>query len=272
MTRGSDWQGQVGQNWADMHALTDRSFAGLTDHLLGRIDLHEGRAVLDIGCGAGELALAVARNRPDADVIGVDISPGLIAAARARRGAHANVEFVVGDAAQWRGNSFTPDLLVSRHGVMFFDDPLAAFAHLRTIATPGASLVFSCFRAVRENRWMADVSHLLDLPAPADPHAPGPFAFADPQRVEAILAGAGWVGVDFEPVDYAYIAGKGDDPVADAEAFLARIGPAAAALREREGAALESARGRIREWLGAHRTGDLVAFPAAAWIVTARNG
>lgn len=272
MTNASDWQGKVGQNWADMHAWTDRSFTGLTQHLLGRIAEHAGRAVLDIGCGAGELSLAIARARHDANVIGLDISPDLVAAAQARGGQHPNLEFIVGNAATWQRESFTPDLLVSRHGVMFFDEPPAAFAHLRGIAAPGAPLVFSCFRSVRENRWMSDLARLLDLPPPTDPYAPGPFAFADPQRVEGILAAAGWTGIDFEPVDFAYIAGTGADPVADAEAFFARIGPAAATLRELRGAALEQAQQRIRAWLAERSTGDLVAFSAAAWVVTARNG
>lgn len=272
MTSGSDWQGKVGQNWADMHAWTDRSFTGLTQHLLGRIALHPGHAVLDIGCGAGELSLAIGRARPDAQVIGLDISADLVAAARMRGGHHANVDFVVGDAGTWQRDCFTPDLLVSRHGVMFFDDPPAAFAHLRRIAAPGARLVFSCFRAPRENRWMTDVARLLDLPPPADPHAPGPFAFADPQRVEGILAAAGWADIDFEPVDFAYIAGTGPDPVSDAEAFFARIGPAAATLRELSGPALAETQQRIRTWLAESRSADLVAFSAAAWVVTARNG
>lgn len=272
MTNASDWQGKVGQNWADMHAWTDRSFAGLTQHLLGRIALHPGRAVLDVGCGAGELSVAIARARHDAQVIGLDISSDLVAAARARGGQHPNVEFVVGDAATWQREAFSPDLLVSRHGVMFFDDPPAAFAHLRRTAASSAALVFSCFRSSRENPWMSDVTRLLDLPPPVDPYAPGPFAFADPQRVEAILAAAGWTEIDFEPVDFAYVAGTGADPVADAEAFFARIGPAAATLRELRGAALEQAQTRIRDWLAERSTGDLVAFSAAAWVVTARNG
>lgn len=272
MTSGSDWQGKVGQNWADMHAWTDRSFTGLTQHLLERIALRPGHAVLDIGCGAGELSLALGRGRPDAQVIGLDISADLVAAARMRGGQHANVDFVVGDAATWQREFFTPDLLVSRHGVMFFDDPPAAFAHLRRIAAPGAGLVFSCFRTPRENRWMTDLARLLDLPAPADPHAPGPFAFADPQWVEEILAEAGWTDIDFEPVDFAYIAGTGPDPVSDAEAFFARIGPAAAMLRELTGTALAEAQQRIRAWLAESRSANLVAFSAAAWVVTARNG
>lgn len=272
MTSGTEWQTQVGKSWAEMYAYTDRAFSGLTSRLLDRIAGLPGRDVLDIGCGAGELSLAVARARPEARVIGLDLSDDLVAAARQRGGQHGNVEFVSGDAGRWRRDFFAPDLLISRHGVMFFGDPVAAFAHLRGLAAPGAGMAFSCFRTPRENLWMSGMAQLLDPPPAADPFAPGPFAFADPQRMEAILGQAGWGDVDFERFDFAYIGGKGEDPVADALAMFRRIGPAAPLLRALEGPARDAAEARITAWLEQHRSDDLVAFPAAAWIVTARNG
>ena len=270
MTTGMDWRAQVGTSWAAMYQQTDRAFAGLTQRLLERVSARAGAAVLDIGCGAGELSLAIARGRSRAEVIGLDVSADLIGVAQERAVNHTNAEFTLGDAATWQREGFAPDLLVSRHGVMFFEDPLSAFTHLRGISAPGASLVFSCFRNPRENHWASDIAELLGLPPAADPHAPGPFAFADPQYVEPVLAGAGWLEIDFEPVDFAYIAGMGSDPVSQASAFFARIGPAALALRELEGDARTAAQARITEWLEVHRSGDLVALGAAAWIVTAR--
>ncbi len=270
MTTGMDWQTQVGRSWAQMYPQTDRAFAGLTQRLLDRIAGYDGDTVLDVGCGAGELSIAIARSRSHAQVIGLDVSPDLIEVARQRGANHGNVEFVHGDALLWQRDHFVPQLLVSRHGVMFFDDPLAAFTHLRGISGSGAGLVFSCFRSPRENRWASDIADLLELPHTANLHVPGPFAFADPQYVEPILHAAGWKEIDFEPVDFAYIAGMGADPVDDASGFFSRIGPAAAALREIEGAAREQGEARIAEWLEAHRSNDLVAFAAAAWIVTAK--
>ncbi|MFM2272809.1 MAG: hypothetical protein RL702_1874 [Pseudomonadota bacterium] len=272
MTTGMDWRAQVGRSWAESYHLTDRSFAGLTQRLLERIAEREGNHVLDIGCGAGELSLAIARNRPHAQVLGVDISAQLVAAAGQRGEQLGNVRFIEADAATWQEPGFAPEVLVSRHGVMFFDAPVAAFANLLKIAAPEAELIFSCFRSPQENPWASDLAKLLQLPPPADPTAPGPFAFADPQYVEGILSGAGWLGPGFEPVDFAYIAGKGEDPVEDALGLFRRIGPAAQALRALEGEALASAEARIREWLEDHRSGDLVALPAAAWIVTAGHG
>lgn len=268
MTTGSDWRDAVGRSWAKSWALTDRSFAGLTEHLLARIALRSGERVLDIGCGAGELSLAIERARPRAEIVGLDVSADLVAAAQKRAGERSNLRFVMGDAARWQEPGFTPDLLVSRHGVMFFDAPTEAFAHLHGMASGDAELVFSCFRSPRDNPWASGIAELLGL-SPAEPSAPGPFAFADPQRVEAILDDAGWGKVDFEPLDFAYIAGKGDDPVEDALDFVSRIGPAAPALRLLEGDLKAAAEDRLREWFNRHRSGDLVAFPGAAWIVTA---
>jgi SAM-dependent methyltransferase len=269
MTRREEWQAQVGRSWAENYRLTDRAFSGLTQRLLERIAEREGHAVLDIGCGAGELALAVARARPGARVVGVDVSPELVAAAQQRGAGHANASFIHADAGAWRDPGFAPDVIVSRHGVMFFEDPVAAFANLHGQASEEAELVFSCFRNPAENPWASDLARLLELPSAPSSTAPGPFAFADPQHVEDTLAGGGWYGMAFEPVNFAYIAGMGEDPIEDAMELFRRIGPAAPALRALEGEALARAEGWIRDWLGEHRSGNLVALPAAAWIVTA---
>jgi SAM-dependent methyltransferase len=270
MTTGSDWQDAVGRTWAENYRLTDRAFAGLTERLLARIGGCEGQGVLDIGCGAGELSLAVARGNKSAEVVGVDVSPDLIEAARLRASEHANVRFELTDAGSWRPDEFRPDKLISRHGVMFFDAPRAAFAHLREIANQGAELIFTCFRSPKLNAWASELASLLELPGNADPTAPGPFAFADEAHVRGVLGDAGWQDIAMAETDFAYVAGVGEDPVADAVSFFARIGPAAPALRALEGDARERALGWIRDWLEQHRSGNLVALGAAAWIVTAQ--
>lgn len=274
MTQLYDWQGEVGRKWARLHALTDRSLAGLTQHLLERLERLPGRAILDIGCGAGELSLALARLRPQAEVVGVDVSADLVAASKARAADRANVTFVEADAASWDPGSFHPDLLTSRHGVMFFPDPTAAFAHLRDIAAPGANLLFSCFRDRRLNPWTSELAALLppEFVTPVDPLAPGPFAFADAARVERILGDAGWRNVSCEPVDFAYVAGMGEDPIADARHFLANIGPAAAPMAQLKGTPAEAAfQQRLTQWLGENAAEGMISFAAAAWIVTARR-
>ncbi len=112
---------------------------------------------------------------------------------------------------------------------MFFDDPLGAFTHLADISAPGAGLLFSCFRGPADNEVFTGVASLLPPPAtPPDPHAPGPMAFADPDRVRGILAEAGWVKIEFTPFDFAMVVGAGEDPVEEAVAYFSRIGPVAA--------------------------------------------
>ncbi|MCZ8173166.1 MAG: class I SAM-dependent methyltransferase [Novosphingobium sp.] len=269
MTTEMDWRAQVGRSWAQNYALTDRSFAGLTELLLGRAAPLIGKNVLDIGCGAGELSLALARQHPDAQVLGVDISQDLIEVAKGRGADLANASFVEADAGTWRNPEFAADLIVSRHGVMFFADPVAAFANLRAQGTEQVKLLFSCFRTPAENAWAAGLAQTLDLPPPANPRGPGPFAFADPGHVEAILSGAGWHEIELEPADFAYVAGMGEDPVEDALGLFRWIGPAAPYLRSLDGEALETAEVKVRAWLEQYRSDNLVAMPAAAWLVSA---
>lgn len=272
---GSDeWTGRTGNSWAAEWRRTDRSFAMLTERLLQRTREFEFRSVLDVGCGAGELALAIGRGRPRCGVVGVDISPQLIEAARERGANLANVSFELADAAAWAPTEpFIPDLLVSRHGVMFFDDPVGAFAHLRAAAVPGAGLLFSCFRAWDENPAFADVARLLPTPPPPpDPESPGPFAFSDRDRVRDILARAGWSAIEFEPFDLAMIVGAGPDPVEDTIGYFSAIGPAARTLRELDEEPRAAFLDRLRELAGRNLRDRVVALGAAAWIVSAKAG
>lgn len=274
MTDKREWQGQTGETWAEEYRRTDRSFGPLTDHLLAQTRGFLFDRVLDIGCGAGELSLALARGRPDARVTGVDVSPRLIEVARARGANLPNASFELADAAQWQSSSASaPDLLVSRHGVMFFDDPPAAFANLAAQAAPRAGLMFSCFRSMEQNPFFTEVIRLLPVPPErGDPLAPGPFAFADAMRVHDILARSGWSQIAVTPFDFPMIAGSGADATGEAIAYFARIGPAARAAAEMDTAARERFFDRLRDLAARHAHSGVVALSAAAWIVTARKG
>jgi SAM-dependent methyltransferase len=273
MTGKREWTGRTGASWAAEWKRTDRSFGGLTERLLQRSREFAFDSVLDIGCGAGELTLALARGRPRAKAIGVDISPQLIEAARERAANLPNVGFELGNAADWAPPAgFHPELLVSRHGVMFFDDPVAAFAHLAEISAPGAGLLFSCFRSAAENETFTAFADLLPPPAtPSDPDAPGPLAFADPERVRAILTQAGWTGIAFEPFDFAMVAGVGENAVEDAFDYFQVIGPAAAAMAEMAPEERDDVRARLHAFLRTREIDGVVALGAAAWIVTAKR-
>ena len=270
MTNAADWSGRVGASWAENHIATDRALAGLTEELLQDIGRLPGRRIVDIGCGAGELSLALGRERASAHVLGLDISADLIATARERGTNRPNVEFRLADASDWRAGDFAPDLLVSRHGVMFFADPIAAFANLRRGANEGAALCFSCFRDADLNPWAQEAAALFGRTQHGSLSAPGPFAFADPVAVTALLAAAGWRDIVHRQVDFAFVAGSGERAIDDATAFFTRIGPAARAIANSAGTERTAAMMRLRDWVASKAQGDLVALPAAAWIVTAR--
>lgn len=252
MTEIGEWQGKVGESWAAEWQRTDRSFSNLTGRLIDAMAAAPYRNVIDIGCGAGEISLRLAEHDPAAQITGLDVSPALVQVAQSRANSlgRANVRFVVTDAATWRPETGdAPDLLVSRHGVMFFDAPDRSFANFHAFAAPGARLVFSCFRAPRFSPFFTEVGKLLpSADGPADPHAPGPFAFSDRARVESILSGAGWRDISFEAVDFQMIAGSGADPIADALAYFQRIGPAARILREGIRSNVANCSAGLRPW------------------------
>ena len=267
----SEWIGRVGNVWAEEWRRTDRSLepveAALVVAAVARLaDTAEPR-ILDIGCGAGTTSLSLAERLPAASITGIDLSTALLDVARSRAGPNSRCRFEQGDASRWQGEAGF-DLLVSRHGVMFFAEPVAAFAHLRSRARPGGGLAFSCFQSAALNPWASGLAELMTAPT-GDPFAPGPFAFADKRHVAGILNQAGWRDATAQPLAFDYVAGAGDDPVADAVDYFRRIGPVARALRDLD----EGSRARLSDGLDAfvraHHDGDRVSFPAAAWIWSA---
>lgn len=269
MTLAADWSGRVGEVWAEEWRRTERAFAGL-ETLLERAILavapEQGR-FLDIGCGVGSTALAVAHSRPLAKVTGVDLCSGMITIARGRARDFANASFVQADALDHTEAHGPSDLLFSRHGVMFFPDPVDAFRRLHAAAAPGAPLVFSCFAAPEHNRW---ATLLTGTPAQSRGYAPGPFGFANEAEVRAILSAAGWRDLTAVRTHFTYRAGEGDDAVADAVGFFSRIGPAAVALRSAAPAERDMLRATLAERIAPFRQGNAVDFPATAWLWSAR--
>jgi SAM-dependent methyltransferase len=183
----------------------------------------------------------------------------------------SEAEFIAADASVWADESGF-DLILSRFGVMFFADPQAAFTHLHGLAAPGGRLVFACWQPAARNLWatlpMTALADLLPAQPPADPHAPGPFAFADAARVATMLEGAGWQDLAFHSLPFGMLIGGGDDPIADAVSFNLKIGPAARVVRD--AGIGDEARPRLAAALQPFLADGRVKLPGAVWVVTAR--
>ncbi len=267
------WNGKVGETWVLMQERMDRALTPVTAALLAAAAPQAGETMLDIGCGAGETTLAAAMAvGDDGSAIGLDISEPLLARARERAEALlCDAEFIAADASVWAEDSGF-DLIMSRFGVMFFADPQAAFTHLHGLAAPGGRLVFACWQPASRNLWatlpLTALAGLLPETPPADPHAPGPFAFADAARVANILETAGWRDVACHSLPIAMLVGEGDDPVGDAVSFNLRIGPAARAVRD--AGIGDAARPILARALAPFLAEGSISLPGAIWLITAR--
>jgi SAM-dependent methyltransferase len=226
--------------------------------------------VLDIGCGSGQTTCEAARLARAGSALGVDISASAIERARelARAQGIRNVTFESADAQVHRFPRDRFDLVMSRFGMMFFDDSVAAFANAGRALRPGGRLVMMVWQAHESNQWAAAIRHALAGPGGSAVAGPDPFSLADPPAVKGILEAAGFADVTFadvrEPVYYGPDVAAALDWVrgfACTSEVLGRLDPAAAAR----------ALGRLREMLAAHMSGTGVWFGSRAWLVTARR-
>jgi SAM-dependent methyltransferase len=268
------WNSIAGQTWAALQENLDRQIEPLGALAMDALAPRLGERVIDIGCGCGQTSFALARRvGPTGRVLGVDISGPMLAVAgrRADPEAQAQVRFLEADAQTHPFEPAGADCAYSRFGVMFFADPIAAFANIRVGLRSGGRLGFVCWRAMALNPFMtapleAALPLLPEAPTPSAPNAPGPFALADPVRVGEILARAGFRDIVLNPHDEAI--GGGD--VEQAVKTALGIGPLGAVLRERPEltASVEAA---VREVMTRHLTNHGVRLPSASWIVTAKN-
>jgi SAM-dependent methyltransferase len=257
------WSGADG--WVRLQATLDAMFAGVEDLLVDQVD-PSATAVLDVGCGTGATTLAIARKLgPHARCVGVDISEQMIALAR-QRAADAAVEFVVADAGRHRFDPGAFDVIASRFGVMFFEQPERAFANLRTATRGGGTLRAVVWRRPEETPFMTAAEQAADglLALPPRTAGPGQFAFADRGRVLDVLGAAGWSDADATPVDVDCAF-----PAADLDAYVGTMGPVGRALTEHDEATRARVVERVRPAFDRFRHGDEVRFTAACWLVEA---
>ncbi|PZV37435.1 class I SAM-dependent methyltransferase [Mesorhizobium kowhaii] len=265
------WNDASGKAWVEMQPILDEILAPFERLVVDAGYPGEGGNVLDIGCGAGATTLAMARRvGDDGRCVGLDISQPLVALAteRTRVEEVANASFEVGDAQAYALESGHFDAIVSRFGVMFFDDPVAAFANIRQAARRGGKLAFVCWRSPVENDFMTTAARaaapfLPPAPAP-DPDAPGQFAFADGAKVKRILEASGWSSIEVEQADILCQIAEGD-----LMTFVTRLGPVGAALREVDRATAEKITAVLPAAFAPFVEDGEARFNAACWLVTA---
>lgn len=262
---------RTGRVWVEQQELLDRLFAPIAEAVVDRADLRNGEHVLDVGCGAGATTFAAAwRVGPSGRAVGVDISAPLVELAR-RRAGEAGLEGVTFQLADAQTEAFPPgfDALVSRFGVMFFPDPVAAFVNLRRALKPGGRLAFACWRGPEDNPisevpLRAAAPFLTELPA-FERNAPGRFGFADPHRVRGVLAESGWRDVAIEALD--------DPTPVSADELLTmsvRVGPLNPILGALDEAAREPIRAAVARALEPYIENGVARMNSACWLVSAK--
>ena len=272
----AEWNGALGQRWVAMQQEIDRIVVPFGDAALKAAAPQPGERVIDIGCGCGDTSIEIARIVGEAGaVLGIDVSQPMLEVARSRGAlAHcAHLAFRDGDASEAELPANT-DLLFSRFGVMFFSQPSPAFSHLRKSLRTGGRCVFVCWRAPRDNAWamtpLSAARRAMGVtPAPADPDAPGPFAFADEERLRTILSGAGFGAIDVQRFDAALSLGA--TPRSAAESVV-QIGPVSRFVREVGVEHLPIIVDAVERALAPLAAPDgHVSLNGSAWIVSATN-
>lgn len=264
------WNGRMGDAWVHVEDYIDRMLAPLSDVAIAAADARSGMRILDVGCGCGPTSIRLADQ--GAEVLGVDISQKMIDRATENAAAKAQISFRMADASteDYDGDF---DVVFSRFGVMFFDDPIKAFTNLRSALKPGGRLNILVWQAPMKNPWMSLVAKAIepfqpDSFVPPNPTDPGPFAMADRGYTTNILEQAGFAHVDFVDVDKTIYLGEGVDEVME---FQQYVGPLSRLLEEVDDATAEKAIQAVRDVFSAQLSDDGIKMPAAALLVTAEN-
>jgi ubiquinone/menaquinone biosynthesis C-methylase UbiE len=269
------WNGPGGEHWVHRQTMQEGVLGSVTEILLERSKVSPGERVLDIGCGCGATTFAFSdKVGPSGRVLGVDISEPMLARAREITPPNAPVEFALADATVYPFAAASFDLLVSRFGVMFFAEPAVSFANMRRALRSGARLAFACWRTPRDNPWLmvplqAAYQHVPKMPQ-LGPEDPGPFAFADEERVRRILSEAGFASIAFERHDLSMDVAAGQGLDAAVKTAL-EIGPASRALDGQPPDKVAAATASIREVLASFVKGNTVPLGGSIWLVTAAN-
>lgn len=264
------WNGRAGGAWVAAQAPLDTMFQPFEQRLVAAARAASASAVLDVGCGSGATTLALAKALgDDGKCLGIDVSAPLLELARERAArSGSTARFVCADAQRFAFEPATFDLVVSRFGVMFFDDSVAAFVNLRGAVRAGGQLCCFAWRSPAENPFMTTAERAAAPLLPAAPRrqfgGPGQFALADAGHVADILQQAGWADVQCEPVDVTCVFAA-----ADLATYVTRLGPLGQVLATADEALRTQVVEVVLRAFEPYVQGDQVRFTAACWCIRA---
>ena len=265
------WNDTAGRAWVDTQETLDAVLLPFEERLVAAVAERKAQRVLDAGCGTGSTTLAIARHLgKQGAAVGVDISEPMIALAKQRAEAESSpARFIVADAQTYAFDDASFDMVVSRFGIMFFDDPVRAFANLRRATAPGGTLEVIAWRSPAENPFMtaaerAAAPFVPEMPA-RKPDEPGQFAFADRGRVHSILEKSGWTQIDVRPIDVECAL-----PRRELELYITRLGPLGRVLPQLDEKTRSQVVAAVRAAFDPYVHGEEVRFTAACWTIGAK--
>jgi SAM-dependent methyltransferase len=275
------WNGYEGRHWAQNRGRYDAMNGGMNAPLWEAAAITEVDRILDIGCGTGQTTRLAGRQAFRGSALGVDLSAAMLYRARtvAVNERIDNVTFEQGDAQTHPFPEMSFDVAISRCGVMFFADPVAAFANIRRALRPGGRLAFVCLRDPGPGddlaRALAPLWALVGEHAPptaAPPvgapagAGPGPTSLADPGRIDEVLRGAGFTQVSAVPIIVSMVLGRDAEDAAD---FVFAMGPMRFNLSGAAPAAVAAARAAVVTGLRDCGDLDAVRLRTGLWLVRA---
>jgi ubiquinone/menaquinone biosynthesis C-methylase UbiE len=267
------WNEEGGNKWAENIDIVESMIEPLSDVLIEKIAANFGEHVLDVGSGGGVTSMKLAEQvGSTGSVLGVDVSEPILSIARNRGKDIANLQFQQSDATTAVLDENRFDIITSRFGVMFFDDPVLAFSNLHAALKTSGRLIFMCWRSLEENPWIAEPAKAAFevVPPPADaekpePTDPGPFSLADKDHLKMVLSSAGFNNIELQMVDMNIPMGNLNDAVS----FLMKMGPAAEAIKEASGKDKNAIAEAMTKVLAKYDTAAGIKTPSATWIVRA---
>lgn len=269
------WSSDSGKKWIEFEDSIDSTLEIVAKILFEKADLKKNQNVLEVGCGTGMTALKAASIiGPNGSIEGADISTVLLekAVENGRDSEHNNVNFILADAQAHQFENARFDRIISRFGVMFFEDPTAAFANIAKALKPNGRITFVSWAGIDVNPWFkisrdAAVEVLGPVPPP-DPTAPGPLAFQDHNRVLKILKDAGLENAKVDIVDVPLVP-KGE--IHRIAQFVSRAGPAERILKAKNGSASDAKKitSLVISALEEYKTADGLRVPAILNYFTA---